>query len=129
MTPGRGGGRAAEAGGRRRWGEPRAGGGAGGAGAGGRADRGRAAAPPLTNPKPWETVVRIKVHDAGAIGLGSGTIIHSTPQESIILTCAHIFKLQGGPQPTQAAQFPRKITVDLFDGRLTGPDRMVHKVE
>lgn len=84
----------------------------------------------FTNPKPWETVVRIKVHEAGAIGLGSGTIISSTPQESIILTCAHIFKLQGGRQPKQASQFPRKITVDLFDGKLSGQNpAMVHKVE
>ena len=28
-------------------------------------------------------------------GFGSGTIIHSTPEESLILTCGHIFKLEG----------------------------------
>ena len=89
----------------------------------------KAVASKFANPKPWETVVRIKVHDASAIGLGSGTVIHSTPQESIIMTCAHIFKLQGGRPPKQASQFPRKITVDLFDGRLSGPEQMVHKVE
>ena len=86
-------------------------------------DEAEAVASTFANPKPWETVVRIKVHDAGAIGLGSGTVIHSTPQESIILTCAHIFKLQGGRQPKQASQFPRTITVDLFDGKLSGRDR------
>ena len=48
------------------------------------------------NPKPWETVVRIKVHGQGSIGFGSGTIIYSTPEESIILTCAHIFKTGTG---------------------------------
>ena len=42
---------------------------------------------------------------AGSIGFGSGTIIHSTPQESIILTCAHIFKLEGGRSP-QPSRFP-----------------------
>jgi hypothetical protein len=75
-----------------------------------------AAAP---NPKPWETVVRIKVHGNGSIGFGSGTIIHSTPQESIILTCAHIFKLEGRQQ-APPAKFPREIAVDLFDGTLRG---------
>ena len=48
-----------------------------------------------TNPEPWKTVVRIKVKGNGSIGFGSGTIIHSTAEESIILTCAHIFKVEG----------------------------------
>lgn len=81
---------------------------------------------PRVNPKPWETVVRIKVHGQGSIGFGSGTIIHSTPTESIILTCAHIFKLERGPQATPS-RFPRKITIDLFDGVLGGPkNNQVH---
>lgn len=71
------------------------------------------------NPDPWETVVRIKVHARGSIGFGSGTIIHSTPQETLILTCAHIFKMDGRP-PVHPSKFPLKITVDLFDGQLTG---------
>lgn len=71
------------------------------------------------NPKPWETVVRIKVHGSGMIGFGSGTIVHSTSKESIILTCAHIFKLERGPQ-APPSKFPRPITVDLFDGKLSG---------
>ena len=80
------------------------------------------------NSKPWETVVRIKVHGPNSIGFGSGTIIHSTPEESIILTCAHIFHLEGGPQnQTTPAKFPRKISIDLFDGNLRG--QMVHPVE
>jgi thiol-disulfide isomerase/thioredoxin len=70
------------------------------------------------NPKPWETVVRIKVHGQGSIGFGSGTIIQSTPEEAIILTCAHIFKAERGPQ-YPPSRFPMKITIDLFDGRLT----------
>jgi thiol-disulfide isomerase/thioredoxin len=76
-----------------------------------------------TNPKPWETVVRIKVHGQGSMGFGSGTIIHSTPEESIILTCAHIFKLEGRQQ-APPSRFPRRIEVDLFDGKLSG--QMVH---
>ncbi len=82
--------------------------------------------PAPSNPKPWETVVRIKVHGEGSIGFGSGTIIQSTPEESIILTCAHIFKLEGRQQ-VRPEQFPRKITIDLFDGKLVGQQpAMVH---
>ncbi|MGE3820157.1 MAG: thioredoxin domain-containing protein [Isosphaeraceae bacterium] len=76
-------------------------------------------AAPAPNPKPWETVVRIKVHGQGAIGFGSGTVIYSSPTESIILTCAHIFKLEGRAQ-VPPSRFPQKITVDLFDGKLSG---------
>ncbi len=78
------------------------------------------------NPNPWQTVVRIKVHGNGSIGFGSGTIISSTPTEAIILTCAHIFKLEDGPTPPPS-RFPRKITIDLFDGNLsTTSPRQVH---
>jgi thiol-disulfide isomerase/thioredoxin len=79
-------------------------------------------APPSTNPMPWEAVVRIKVLGSGAIGYGSGTVVYSTPAESLILTCAHIFKLEHGPQ-APPSRFPRKIRVDLFDGNLSGPKR------
>ena len=57
--------------------------------------RAEPAEPVFTNPKPWETVVRIRVISPRSTGFGSGTIIHSTPEESLILTCAHIFKLDG----------------------------------
>ncbi len=84
---------------------------------------------PRKLPKPWETVVRIKVHGPHSIGFGSGTIIASSPDESIILTCAHIFKLDGERQAAPKA-FPRRIDVDLFDGVLSGPNhQMVHPVE
>jgi thiol-disulfide isomerase/thioredoxin len=90
---------------------------------------GEEAEPSFTNPKPWESVVRIRVKGNQSTGFGSGTIIHSTPQESIILTCAHIFKLEGRKQ-VPASQFPRKIMIDLFDGTLQGPKKnMVHFVE
>jgi hypothetical protein len=87
------------------------------------------AAMPFTNPKPWETVVRIRVLAQGSVGFGSGTVIHSTPKESLILTCAHIFKLDGRRQ-AQPSQFPRKIMIDLFDGKLHGEKpAQVHYVE
>ena len=87
------------------------------------------AEPEFQNPKPWETVVRIRVLAQGSVGFGSGTVIHSSEKETLILTCAHIFKLDG---PRQAApqRFPRKIMVDLFDGKLHGErPAQVHFVE
>jgi thiol-disulfide isomerase/thioredoxin len=85
------------------------------------AEETRQAVPVFTNPKPWETVVRIRVEDSRFTGFGSGTIIHSTPDESLILTCAHIFKLNGRKQ-ARPTEFPRRIRIDLFDGKLQGTD-------
>jgi thiol-disulfide isomerase/thioredoxin len=73
----------------------------------------------VPNPKPWKTVVRIRVIGDHSTGFGSGTIISSTPVESVILTCAHIFKLDGRKQ-FAPAEFPRRIMIDLFDGKLQG---------
>ncbi len=89
-------------------------------------------AAPFVNPHPTETVVRIKVQGPRSTGFGSGTIIYSTPQESIILTCAHIFKLEGRRQQARPSEFPLQVAIDLFDGR---PERLssgaikVHYVE
>ncbi|MHC5543989.1 S1 family peptidase, partial [Singulisphaera rosea] len=81
------------------------------------------------NPFPWETVVRIKIQGNGMIGFGSGTIIHSTAEESIILTCAHIFKMEG-QRPVPPSKFPLGIAIDLFDGKLDGPNhQQVHRIE
>jgi thiol-disulfide isomerase/thioredoxin len=75
---------------------------------------------PLINPRPWETVVRIKMHlSSSEWGYGSGTIISSTPEESIILTCAHIFRVKSAQQPSPK-NFRVPITVDLFNGQLIG---------
>ncbi len=77
---------------------------------------------PSANPKPWETVVRIKMHFSDKEwGFGSGTVISSTPEESIILTCAHIFRVKGPVQPTPK-NFRVPISVDLFSGQLIGRD-------
>ena len=76
------------------------------------------AKPPVRrNPNPWETVVRIKIYGHGSVGFGSGTIVQSTPKEALILTCAHIFKLEGRRQ-ARPSEFPNKIVIDLFDGQL-----------
>ncbi len=86
--------------------------------------------PPFSNPKPWETVVRIKVMNAHSIGFGSGTVIHSTPEESLIITCAHIFKLDGPRHEVAPSRFPRRIMIDLFDGKLRGTSpAQVHYLE
>jgi thiol-disulfide isomerase/thioredoxin len=86
-------------------------------------------APAFSNPKPWQTVVRIRVIGARSTGFGSGTVISSTEDESLILTCAHIFKIDGR-KPTPPKQFPRRIMIDLFDGKLKGTDpAQVHFAE
>jgi thiol-disulfide isomerase/thioredoxin len=82
---------------------------------------------------PWETVVRIKVRNhlarpREAIGYGSGTIIHSTPEESIILTCAHIFHIEELRATPPPSKFPLRVYVDLFDGRLNGPKGQAQQV-
>jgi hypothetical protein len=72
---------------------------------------------------PWETVVRIKVqitHPRPAIGYGSGTIIHSDSRQTIILTCAHIFHIEGQRNQFAPTKFPYPVLVDLFDGQLAG---------
>ena len=85
--------------------------------------------------RPWETVVRIKVYNhlskpRASIGYGSGTIIHSTEDESIILTCAHIFHIDEMRQAPSPSKFPLKVKVDLFDGRLSsGKTPQVHTTE
>jgi thiol-disulfide isomerase/thioredoxin len=85
--------------------------------------------PAFSNPKPWETVVRIQVIGERTRGFGSGTVIHSTPEESLVLTCAHIFKLDGRKQ-APPSRFPRRIVIDLFDGKLEGTDpARVHYAE
>jgi thiol-disulfide isomerase/thioredoxin len=78
------------------------------------------------NPHPSKTVVRIKVLGPHSTGFGSGTIIYSSPEQSLILTCAHIFKLEGNRQPSPRKPFPRKIEIDLFDGKMqdTNPPKV-----
>jgi hypothetical protein len=73
----------------------------------------------VTLPDPWKTAVRIRVLNSRSVRFGSGTIISSTPEKSIILTCAHIFRLEGCRQ-APPAQFPRQIMIDLFDGDVRG---------
>jgi thiol-disulfide isomerase/thioredoxin len=88
------------------------------------------AQPAFKNPNPWETVVRIRVLAKHSTGFGSGTIIYSTPEQSLILTCAHIFKLEGRRQEVAPSEFPRRIMIDLFDGNLQGTNpAMVHFLE
>ena len=75
-----------------------------------REDEADRSAPGFSNPKPWETVVRIRVIGNRSTGFGSGTVISSTEKESLILTCAHIFKIEGR-KPTAPKQFPRRIMI------------------
>jgi RNA polymerase sigma factor (sigma-70 family) len=77
--------------------------------------------------RPWETVVRIKILHNERIGFGSGTIIRSSPVESLILTSAHQFKLD---QQVPLREIPYRIKVELFDGKLQGSrPAQVHYLE
>jgi RNA polymerase sigma factor (sigma-70 family) len=80
--------------------------------------------PEMLRARPWETVVRVKVFNhlsrpRPTIGFGSGTIIRSTDEESIILTCAHTFWVEESAPAPAPSEFPLKVTVDLFDGKLS----------
>jgi hypothetical protein len=46
---------------------------------------------PLPRANAWEAAVRMRVLGANQVGYGSGTIIGSTADESIVLTAAHYF--------------------------------------
>ncbi len=60
---------------------------------------------------PMESSVRLKVSNRGSLAHGSGTIVHSTTSQTLIVTCAHLFR---GNTPET------KVSVDLFaDGRET----------
>ena len=64
----------------------------------------------------------------GPIGFGSGTVIHSSERETLILTCPYLQARR--PAASRAERFPRKIMVDLFDGKLHGErPAQVHFVE
>ncbi len=78
-------------------------------------------------PMPWETTVRIKISASAkdAIGFGSGTIIGSTSQEALILTCAHIIHVDRKAVPFPSL-YKNRVTVDLFDG--TPPSQVKTKL-
>jgi hypothetical protein len=80
----------------------------------------------LVRAKPWETTVRIKIPGKGLVSFGSGTIVWSTPKESLILCTAHVFNVVGAAQGPPAA-FDLPIKVDLFDCKPSQGDiRQVH---
>ena len=58
---------------------------------------------------PIDVCVRIRVRDSKGLDIGSGTVIHSEPGRTLILTCGHIFR-----HFDESSQ----IEVDVFhDGR------------
>ena len=56
-----------------------------------RANIGDTATPKFTR-DPMEVCTRIRVKDSSGMDIGSGTIIHSEPGRTLILTCGHIFR-------------------------------------
>jgi hypothetical protein len=66
--------------------------------------------------RPWECTVRIHVDlGNGASSYGSGTVVRSGPEASLVATCAHIFA-DASNRYVHPRQFRRKVGVDLFDG-------------
>ena len=81
-------------------------------------------------PDPWKTGVRIRIESRHSAGFGSGTVVYSTDEEAIILTCAHIFHDDNVRQQHAPAKFPHRIVIDLFDGRLHGTNPpMLHPTD
>lgn len=78
-------------------------------------------------PAPLQTAVRTRAFTTTSYpnGLrlaqyGSGTIIYSAPDQTVILTCAHAFSAWDKTTP---------IEVDLFDGVPHGPTEQAEKVQ
>jgi hypothetical protein len=63
-----------------------------------------------SQPAPYRTSVRVKIHHGSVADVGSGTVIYSSDQKSLILTCGHIFRGYNN----------EPISVDLVDGNLSG---------
>jgi hypothetical protein len=63
---------------------------------------------------PWESVVRISFPDGKFTSVGSGTVIDSTLERSIILSCAHIVPGKSRRQSVATG------SVETFDGVLVG---------
>lgn len=62
--------------------------------------------------------VRVRVRENGASAYGSGTVIYSTENEALVLTCGHIFR-QAGRRG--------EVLVDLYDGpfHTTAPGEVI----
>lgn len=56
---------------------------------------------------PMDVCVRIRVRDSRGLDIGSGSVIHSEPGRTLILTCGHIFRHFDGES---------EIEVDVFTG-------------
>jgi thiol-disulfide isomerase/thioredoxin len=56
-----------------------------------RANIGESQTPEFTR-DPMQVCTRIRVKDSSGMDIGSGTIIHSEPGRTLILTCGHIFR-------------------------------------
>lgn len=61
---------------------------------------------PLTR-NPMEASVRLRVNQGGSINFGTGTIIESRPEYTLILSCGHIFR---------GVDSNTRIAVDYFEG-------------
>ena len=78
------------------------------------------------NPEPWQTVTRIVVAEPGMYGFGSGNIVYSDKDVSLVLTCAHMFRSAGRTPRVQVQLFGDQLygqqvrAADVLPGTLVG---------
>lgn len=56
---------------------------------------------------PMQSTVRLRISDSAGLNYGTGTIIESLPQQTLILTCGHLFRQASEGQKV-------RVEVDLF---------------
>ncbi len=75
------------------------------------------------NPLPWETVVRIKIVNQRMMEFGSGTVIYSTEDEAIILTCATSSRWASAGRRSRPAASTCRSRSTCSTASCTGPTR------
>lgn len=70
---------------------------------------------------PMDVCVRIRVRDSRGLDIGSGSVIHSEPGRTLILTCGHIFRHFDGKSEIEVDVFTGERAVS-YKGRLIRKD-------
>lgn len=77
--------------------------------------------PRAVNRDAIESSVRIRVVGPRSTGYGSGTIIDGDSRLALVITCGHIFHLEGfQKQQVDPSRFPRKILIDYKNNTYVG---------
>ncbi|MEO1994768.1 MAG: trypsin-like peptidase domain-containing protein [Planctomycetaceae bacterium] len=77
--------------------------------------------PKMADPQGLQSSVRLRVHDAKGVNYGSGTILESRPDRTLILTCGHIFRAMDKSAEVDVELF-QQSRVHKFAGRLVDFD-------